>query len=114
MVSSQHSVTVAWNVCCQSRKFGGLGVKDLNLFNKALLSKLTWKVMTSSSSNFSFFQSKYVGKKGNFVASLIWPAMCDLLGFIFSSCLRLIGTNSQVNFWLDNWLGRPLKDVLNL
>lgn len=43
-------INVAWDNCCMPRLYGGLGLKNLVLFKCALLSKVTWRVM----SDFSF------------------------------------------------------------
>ncbi|GLU12193.1 hypothetical protein SLE2022_288930 [Rubroshorea leprosula] len=36
---------VSWEKVCRSRKEGGLGVKDLDKFNMALLGKWRWRLM---------------------------------------------------------------------
>lgn len=48
-------VHVSWDHCCFPVKFGGLGIKSLNLINKALLSKLAWKVLSVALLFFSFW-----------------------------------------------------------
>lgn len=37
---------IAWHKICQTEENGGLGVKDLKIFNKALLQKLVWQLVS--------------------------------------------------------------------
>lgn len=38
---------VRWNRVCLPRNEGGLGIKNLELFNVSLLSKLKWRVLNN-------------------------------------------------------------------
>ena len=40
----KHSPLVSWTTTCLSKNQGGLGVKDFNCWNKALIAKLAWAV----------------------------------------------------------------------
>ena len=40
-------VQVSWNLCCHLNKEGGLDIKNLQLLNEAIFSKLAWKMLSS-------------------------------------------------------------------
>ncbi|KAI9154408.1 hypothetical protein LWI28_025962 [Acer negundo] len=85
-------VRVAWDCCCRPYSYGGFGLKDLRLLNDSLLQIFTWKFITSDGFAFSFLRESSLLKEG------IW----------------LIGENSQRDFWLDNWLGVPILELLGI
>ncbi|KAK3212710.1 hypothetical protein Dsin_017416 [Dipteronia sinensis] len=95
-------IRVAWDRCCKPYSQGGLGLKDLGLLNDSLLKKLTWKFMTSQSFAFSFLRERYLTQlrksHGDLLKEGIW----------------LIDENSQRDFWLDNWFGVPILELLEI
>ena len=52
-VKAKKLISVKWDLCCDPLDEGGVGLKKLSLLNKALLSKLAWRV--SCDPNFVFF-----------------------------------------------------------
>ena len=58
-IDKRKLITASWNDCCVPIKEGGLGIKNLSSLNKALLRKLTWKIMTSDSFVFTFFRDRF-------------------------------------------------------
>lgn len=44
-INSTSDFRVPWKVCASSLKTSGLGIKNLNLFNEALLVKMAWKTL---------------------------------------------------------------------
>ncbi|XP_057450142.1 uncharacterized protein LOC130741304 [Lotus japonicus] len=41
---------IKWDVVCKPKKLGGLGIKNWNLFNKALLGKWRWRLLREQNS----------------------------------------------------------------
>ncbi|GKU91338.1 hypothetical protein SLEP1_g5225 [Rubroshorea leprosula] len=80
---------VNWKTVCISKRDGGLGVKDLRLFNQALLGKW-WGRLAKGSSRllFNLIKEKYGYEGGN------W---CNW-GFQIR-----IGNGEKVSFWKDSW-----------
>lgn len=47
-------VTVAWNFLFHPINMGGLGLKNLKLFNFSLIAKFVWRLLTVDSLVFNF------------------------------------------------------------
>lgn len=79
-----------WDLLCYSKKDGGLGFRDFNTFNNALLAKLAWRLVSNENSlvarllkakyfpNCSFFYSS-LGMNPSFSWRSIWGVK-DVLG----------------------------------
>ena len=100
-----------WDILCQPKEQGGLGIEDLNIKNISLLSKWLYKLVTSEGTWQQLLKNKYLGSKplvqvqwkpgdSHFWASLM-KVKHDFLRFGNFK----IRNGSQVRFWEDNWLG---------
>lgn len=60
----KHSIPwIAWNKITASKRDGGLGIRDMMAFNKALLAKQAWKLITCPSSLLArVYRAKYYRK----------------------------------------------------
>ena len=101
---------------------GRLGIRDLRLFNEALLGKWQWrfmnekgnlwrKVLTIKYGNdgFGWFPSI---AKGSYGYSL-WRYISKGWGRFFPHCSFEVGDDSSIFFRHDRWCGEiPLKDLL--
>jgi len=99
---------------------GGLDIRDLHLFNEALLSKWLWRFMNEKGNlwrkvatikygddGFGWFPSIM---KGSYVCSL-WRYISKGWGRSFPHCSFEVGDGSLIFFWHDRWCGEiPLKD----
>jgi hypothetical protein len=54
---------VKWDILCQPKDQGGLGILELNTMNTALLSKWMYKLLTSDGMWQQLLRNKYVGSK---------------------------------------------------
>nr|GEU61658.1 hypothetical protein [Tanacetum cinerariifolium] len=80
---------VAWEVVCLPKKEGGLGVKRLNIFNKALMSSYIWKLLIRKDSI----------RLRPLIRKFIWYKL---------------GNGQSVSFWYDNWCSlSPLADLVS-
>ena len=52
-----------WNILCQPKVQGGLGIHDLNVKNTALLSKWLFKLLTLEGTSQQLLRNKYLGSK---------------------------------------------------
>lgn len=103
---------VEWAKVCSSKEVGGLGVKDLRLFNRALLGKWRWRLLREKSSLwYRILSAKYNGSV-HANDSLWWRDLCSMCygevhGKWFNeSICRRIGNGKEVAFWNENWVDR--------
>ncbi len=106
-----------WNILCQPKDQGGLGIHDLHFKNIALLSKWLFKLLTSEGTWQQLLRKKYLESKPLVQAewksgdSHFWSSLMKAKQDFLRFGTFKINNGSQVRFWEDNWLGnRPLKD----
>lgn len=58
---------VAWDKVCKLKNEGGLGIKNLELFNKALLPKWKWRHLVDVNSSWSEILSHRYGDISSFL-----------------------------------------------
>ena len=105
-----------WDILCQPKDQGGLGIHNLELKNIALLSKWLYHLLTTDITWQQILHNKYLGTKplvqvqwksgdSHFRASLM-NVKIDFLRF----ATFIIKDGSQIRFWEDAWLGNsPLR-----
>ncbi|GJT01427.1 hypothetical protein Tco_0822596 [Tanacetum coccineum] len=112
---------VAWDVVCLPKDEGGLGVRRLDTFNKALMVSHMWNFLSSKESLWVKWVHVYKLKGRNFWelpirGRLSWgwrkvlqlrPLIRDYIGFSISD-------GDKASLWFDNWstLG-PLADFIS-
>ncbi|CAK8543927.1 unnamed protein product [Lathyrus sativus] len=58
---------ISWKIVCKPKSKGGLGVKDISIFNKALLRKWIWRILNDKEAIWSdMIQLRY----GNLIRSM--------------------------------------------
>ncbi|KAK2422417.1 hypothetical protein QL285_032952 [Trifolium repens] len=111
---------VSWKDVCRPKVEGGLGVKDLLLFNLSLLAKWRWRLLVEDGSLWKkVLEAKYggVGRQPlsmnrNYKFSSWWR---DLVGlgvlpgvegdWTQDVFVRKVGIGGSTRFWLDAWVG---------
>lgn len=97
---------VKWQLICKPKIRGGLGVKNLELFNISLLYKWWWKLEAESGICQSIHNIK--GKQSDS------PGGKDLLHIrelYLKGRVMIVGNGRRTDFWGDSWCGHtPLKD----
>ena len=115
---------VAWDQVCVPRDKGGLGIKAIKDFNRALLIKWKWQLFQQTDQFWNrILLSKYKGWRGLEEAShkqhhSFWWS--DLKSVMLHSSMAgvlnqfqwRLGRGDQILFWEDSWLsdGRTLRD----
>jgi hypothetical protein len=112
---------VKWEVVCQPKKLGGLGVRDIRAVNISLLAKWRWRLLFDDN---ALWKEVLKGKYGDSVigsvelgvdckpwfSSLWWKDICGIgsnLGndWLSSEIIRKMGNGANTKFWKDCWLG---------
>jgi hypothetical protein len=112
---------VNWDIVCSPINHGGLGVRKIAVFNKALLGKWLWRFGLEESRLWRrVIASKYGVNFGGWHTRSIWGSHgCGLWRSINSGWSDfvpyvdlVVSTGDRILFWIDRWCGdRPLKDV---
>ncbi|XP_026417176.1 uncharacterized protein LOC113312657 [Papaver somniferum] len=101
-------VTLKWNKVCTPLEEGGLGIRRLEDFNRALLMKFLWKMLQSKEEWALFFLAKYTDKNGSWITyykkSSIWPEIKWIIPSFKSLTRWTVGDGSQIYFWYDKWI----------
>lgn len=114
---------VPWSSMIQPKGAGGMGFKDLKLFNQALLAKEAWRLLVYPDSLCArVLKAKYF-PDGNLLdivtastASPTWRAIEYNLELLKHGNVWRVGNGSLLRIWRDNWIPRPhnLKPIGSL
>jgi hypothetical protein len=90
---------------------GGLGFRDMHLFNKAMLAKQVWRLKTNPTSLLGqCLKAKYFPNSDIFKAqqggqsSYAWQSIYQAIDTIRRGSCWKIGNGQSINIWEDNWL----------
>jgi hypothetical protein len=93
---------------------GGMGFKDLILFNQALLAKQSWRLITCPDSLCARVLKAKCFPNGNLLdtvasgdASQTWRAIEYGLDLLKKGVVWRVGDGSSIHIWRDNWIPRP-------
>ncbi|KAJ9557121.1 hypothetical protein OSB04_011735 [Centaurea solstitialis] len=115
----QGKCRIAWNVVCQPRECGGLGFKDLTTWNRALIAKNLWDIISvrptlwvSWVRNLLNPANFWIVRKSN-TWSWVLRKMMDLRNIIRSHLIVAIGDGRNTHAWEDTWLDcGPLVNLI--
>ena len=100
-----------WECLTKSKRDGGLGFRDFNHMNLALLAKQAWRVIKQPGllwvrilksiyfPNHNFLQAKK--KRG---ASWIWASILQGRDFLIRNGQWVVGDGKTIRIWKDKWL----------
>ena len=116
---------ISWDSLCKPKAYRGLGLKDLNVINKALLMKLSWGVISDKDSLWvRVMCTKYRVNSSNPPLSLptrcgthLWKTIGKIWQDTTLSVCWSVGDGRRTWFWWDCWVykDKPLaSQVISL
>ena len=98
----------------KTKERGGLGFRNLKLFNLALLAKQGWRLQTNSSSLFCrVFQAKYFPHRSFVDANMgrnpsyAWWSLMVAQGVVWKGIRWQVGDGESIRVWCDKWVPKP-------
>lgn len=102
---------VAWDTLTKSKPVGGLGLRDVQLFNQALLAKLAWRIITAPDCLLSrVLKGKYCHNKGFLEVSVPsacshgWRSILHGRDLLKTNMGKAIGDGQSTKVWHDSWI----------
>lgn len=102
---------LAWDKLTLPKGLGGLGFKDIQTFNTALLAKLPWRMITNPDCLLArVLLGKYCHKtsllkvKPSKGASHGWTGILAGRDLLISQLGRVIGDGTEIKVWQDSWI----------
>ncbi|KAK2457421.1 hypothetical protein QL285_004692 [Trifolium repens] len=112
---------VSWDRICQPKDRGGLGIKNLAIFNSSLLCKWKWRCLVDSEAPWhDLLKFRYGSLVANFLygdgrerinhASVWWRDIWNLGGeddggWFGHNITSTLGDGTVILFWKDTWIG---------
>jgi hypothetical protein len=112
--SSNNHQKVHWKArkdLFKSKMAGGLGFRDMHLFNKAMLAKQVWRLHTDPTSLLSqCLKAKYYpnsdilhAQQGR-TSSHAWQSIFQAISTIKKGSCWKVGNGNDINIWEDKWV----------
>ena len=105
---------VSWERLCEAKEVGGMGFKEIEKFNEALLAKQVWRMMQNPESLcFRVFKARFfpncsiLDAKESNSGSYAWKSILSARDVIRKGMVWRIGDGQSVRIKEDKWL--PVK-----
>jgi hypothetical protein len=104
-----------WEILCQPKEVGGLGIQNIDVQNKCLLSKWLFKLLNEDGLWQTLLRKKYLSrytltkvtsKPGD---SHFWAGLMKVKDTFLNLGSFILKNGTRIRFWEDRWLGlQPL------
>ncbi|RVW71548.1 hypothetical protein CK203_048001 [Vitis vinifera] len=105
---------INWEVVCNQKEKGGLGIRKIDLLNKALLGKwiwrfafekeIIWKKVIGVKYDHEGFGWRTNKARGTFGVG-VWKEILKETNWCWDNIEFKVGEGTKVNFWTDQWCG---------
>lgn len=102
---------MSWERMGLSKAKGGMGFRDLAMFNKALLAKQLWRILQNPNSLVArIMQAKYFPQTTLWEAgpgsrpSLAWRSLLSAREILQKGAIWRVGDGKDIRVWGDCWL----------
>ncbi|KAL0900977.1 hypothetical protein Bca101_084938 [Brassica carinata] len=101
---------VSWERITKPKNMGGLGIRDIQLFNTALLAKQAWRIVTNPGTCFRVLLGKYCQKRPFLSAEATsdcshgWKGIIAGRDLLRVKLISVIGDGEATKVWKDKWL----------
>ncbi|XP_035551035.1 uncharacterized protein LOC118349641 [Juglans regia] len=106
----------SWAKMGTAKTEGGMGFRELQNFNTALLAKQCWRIMTMPQfvaarvlKDKYFKHSDLLKAKLGWEPSKIWRSLWGSIGLLKEGLVWRVGNCEQVKIWEDKWIPKPIQ-----
>ncbi|VAH60013.1 unnamed protein product [Triticum turgidum subsp. durum] len=107
---------VSWKTMTLPKFMGGLGFRDIELFNLALLARQAWRIIQELGSlSARVLKARYFPNCHLLDATLgtspsqVWRSLLEGRDTLSLGLIKRIGTGETTHIWSENWLPRNYK-----
>lgn len=118
-VTDRGVAKIAWSTVCLPKKEGGLGFRNLEIWNKTLCLKLVWRLYIPNPSLWASWIKKYrIGDESLWsleaknAGSGTWRSLLNLRSLATNFLRAEVGNGETTSFWWDIWT--PLGRLINI
>jgi hypothetical protein len=104
---------VSWKSMTQPKYMGGLGFRDFELFNLALLARQAWRILQQPESLCArllkaiyFPQGTILNAELGSRPSQVWRAILEGRDVMSQGIIKRIGDGASTRIWTENWIPR--------